>query len=337
MTAGGEEAFVAWLRRKVDPRLVGDDTAVLPAPAKGMRWIVTVDQQIEGTHFASGLDPKLVGRRLLRVNLSDLAASGATPKWALLALGLPPEIDPRTVVEGVLLDAKRYDVTLAGGDLAHSELITTSLTLIGERAAKDAPLGRDRARPGHVLWLGGTVGESALGCELQLRGAHVPGRAVELPDEVVVHGGEALLPAARRAVRRNLLPEPQLELGSWLAALGRRGGAAIDVSDGVAKDLGRICEASGVGAELDLRLLRRATAPRHDELARALDLDPVAAALAGGEDYVLLFTLPASVSPPPHFRARRIGTISRHRALTMLDKHGERHELPRVGWDHLEA
>jgi len=334
MGGRGEEAFVAWLRRRTGATtFIGDDAAELAA---GGRLVVTVDQQIEGTHFISGLDPKLLGRRLLRVNLSDLAACGATPRWALLALGVPPEVDPRRVVEGVLLDAKKFGVALAGGDVAHSELITTSLTLVGEKGKRDAPRSRDRARPGQTIWLAGSVGESALGCELLLRGATASGRAVRLPQDKRLQIGKELQGPGLAAVRHNLLPTPRLEVGRWLAALGpRRAGACIDVSDGLAKDLRRICDASGVGCELDLRLVRKATSPRFEELARALGLDPIATALAGGEDYALLFTLPAKVVPPAQFGAVPVGVMTRARAISFLDRDGSRSELPRLGWDHL--
>lgn len=345
MSTGGEERFVAWLRRRApQPDLLGDDTAELAISKTPGRLVVTVDQQIEGTHFAPGLDPCAVGRRLVAVNLSDLAASGARPRWALLAVGVPPESDPRPLVEGVLAESKRHGLVLAGGDVAHAPVLQASLTLLGEKDAGDATLGRDRARPGHALWLGGNVGESALGCELMLRGAAIVGNSVLFSDrdEDGNHDkdfqlGERLLGAARRAVLRNVLPIPQLELGRWLAALGpRRAGACIDVSDGVAKDLRRICTASGVGAELDLPALRTATARQFESLAVALGLDPIAVALAGGEDYVLLFTLPATVVPPDEFRCVRVGRVVRGSRVVMLDRDGRRHPLPNLGWDHLE-
>jgi thiamine-monophosphate kinase len=335
--SGGEERFVAWLRRRLPrPELIGDDTAELAARG---RLIATVDQQIEGTHFAPGLDPRAVGRRLVAVNLSDLAASGARPRWALLALGLPPESDPRPLVEGVLAESKRHGLVLAGGDVAHAPALAAALTLLGEKDRGDASLGRDRARPGHALWLGGTVGESALGCELMLRGASVVGKTVLFSgQDEDFQLGELLLGAARRAVLRNLLPAPQLALGRWLASLGsRRAGACIDVSDGVAKDLRRICTASGVGAEVDLPSLRAATSRGFESLAVALGLDPIAVALAGGEDYVLLFTLPAAITPPAAFRCVRIGWIVNGRSVVMIDREGGRHPLPNLGWDHLEG
>lgn len=333
MSGGGEEAFVAWLERRLPRAPIGDDTAELAARG---RLVVTVDQQIEGTHFAAGLDLATLGRRLLAVNLSDLAASGARPRWALLALGLPHDTDPRPLIEGLLQEAERHGVVLAGGDVAHAQVLSASLTLLGEKSAGDASLGRDRARAGHTLWLGGPVGESALGCELFLRGATLRGRTVSLPEtkDFLLRGKTAV--AGRRAVIRHLLPAPQLELGRWLAALGRRAGAAIDVSDGLAKDLRRICTASGVGAELDLRLLRLAVAAGHEELATVLGLDPIAVALAGGEDYVLLFTLPPKVEPPPRFGCSRVGRIVRGREVVFLDAAGERHALPALGWDHLD-
>ena len=337
--ATGEEAFVAWLRR-LDPRSpIGDDCAALPAPARGARLVVTVDQQIEGTHFAPGIDLATLGRRLLRVNLSDLAASGATPRWAFLALGLPPEVDPKPIVRGVVGDAKRFGVVLAGGDVARSDVLSASLTLIGEKGRRDASLARDRAKPGHALWLGGTVGESALGCELLLRGQGTDedfGLETKTRREArSFHRRERLQVAAARAIRRNLLPVPQLELGRWLASLGTRAGACIDVSDGLAKDLRRVCVASGVGAELDLRLVRRATPAGFEALAEKLELDPIAVALAGGEDYVLLFTLPESISPPSRFRCVRVGRIVRGHKLSMIDAGGAAHALPNLGWDHL--
>jgi thiamine-monophosphate kinase len=334
---GGEEAFVAWLRKKLPrPVRVGDDTAELAARG---RLVITVDQQIEGTHFARGLDLFVLGRRLMAVNLSDLAASGARPRWAVLALGLPEECDPRRLVEGVLAEAKRHGVALVGGDVAHSPLLTSSLTLLGDKDPKAASLARDQARAGHALWLGGPVGESALGCELFLRGAQLRGSAVTLPKDKGVQLRGNLSAAGRRAVARHLVPPPQLGLGRWLASLGssaRSGaGAVIDVSDGLAKDLRRLCVASGVGAELDLRRLRAAVSPRFAELAAALGLDPIALALGGGEDYVLLFTLPAGVEPPSRFGCAQIGRITRAKEIWLLDAAGQRLELPEIGWDHL--
>ena len=325
-----EDELVAWLRRRL-PRggdRLGDDTARLPAQGP---HVVTVDQQIEGVHFPAGLDGATIGRRLLAVNLSDLAASGARPLWALLALTLPSGYDPRPLFRGLLAAGREHRVSLVGGDLARGPRLAAALTLAGALAPGAAPLGRDRARPGDSLWLGGTVGDSGLGRELLLRGARPAGRRVELPAGLVP---APLAAAARGAVARHLRPQPQLALGRALA--GTRGaGAAIDLSDGLALDLRRICRASGVGAEIDLAQLQRALAPRFEPLAAALDLSAVGLALGGGEDYVLLFTLRPGVAPPRGHRALRIGTILDGRALRLRDAAGRRHPLPRLGWDHL--
>ncbi|MGE0641826.1 MAG: AIR synthase-related protein, partial [Thermoanaerobaculia bacterium] len=139
------------------------------------------------------------------------------------------------------------------------------------------------------------------------------------------------------AVKRHLRPAPKLELGRWLAALGpRRAGAAIDVSDGFAKDLHRICDASGVGAEIDAAALRSATAPGFASLCEAFNLDPAGLVESGGEDYVLLFTLPPAVAPPPRFRARAIGVVTRRREVVVVDRGGDAAALAPRGWDHLQ-
>lgn len=327
---GGEDALLRWLRSRL-PRggaRLGDDTARLPAQGP---LAVTVDQQIAAVHFPAELDGETIGRRLLAVNLSDLAASGARPRWALLALTLPDGYDAKPLLRGLLAACRTHGVELAGGDLARGPRLAASLTLAGSVEPGGATLARDRARPGHALWLGGTVGESGLGRELLVRGARWTGRRAELPAGLVP---APLAAAARRAVARHLRPAPQLGLGHALARR-RDAGAAIDLSDGLALDLGRLAAASGVGAELDLAALRGALAPRFEALAAALDLSPVGLALGGGEDYVLLFTLPPAAAPPPGHGAVRVGTVNRGRRLTLRDPAGRHHPLPRLGWDHL--
>ncbi len=328
----GEDALLRWLRARL-PRggaRLGDDTARLPAQGP---LAVTVDQQIEGVHFGTGLDGATVGRRLLAVNLSDLAASGARPRWALLALTLPDGYDAKPLLRGLLAGCRAHGVELVGGDLARGPRLAAALTLAGAVEPRGATLARDRARAGDALWLGGTVGESGLGRELLVRGARWNGRRAELPAGLVP---APLAAAARRAVARHLRPAPQLDLGRALARR-RDAGAAIDLSDGLALDLGRLATASGVGAELELAALRGALSPRFEALAAALDLAPVGLALGGGEDYVLLFTLPRDAAPPPGQGAVRVGTLTRGRRLTLVDASGRRHALPRLGWDHLAA
>lgn len=335
--APSEESLVAWLRTLTSRggTLIGDDAATLPSGA-----VVTVDQQIEGVHFPAGLPPAMVARRLLAVNLSDIAASGARPRHAFLALAAPRGFDHRSFFRTLIGACAAHGVVLAGGDLAQAAQLHLSLTLIGERRPTDATLARGRAREGQRLWLGGTLGESALGCELLRRGARPRAGGVVLPASFSVKGG--LRSAAVRAVRRHLLPTPQLELGLWLAARGRSAHiAAIDVSDGLAKDLHRLCAASGVGALLDGAALRTAV-PRHfRDLAALLDVDPNRWVESGGEDYVLLFTLPKTVSPPGRFDALAIGTITRQKGVLIDDSDADParglRPLAASGWDHLSG
>ncbi len=335
-----EERLVAWLRalttttgtarHAVQGSLIGDDTAALPHGQ-----VITVDQQIEGVHFPASLDPVVVARRLLAVNLSDLAASGARPCYAFLALAAPRDFDHRRFFRALVRSCKDSGVDLAGGDLALSTQLHLSMTLIGERRPGAASLARDRARAGQRLWLGGTLGESALGRELVRRGARLRGTRVELPAFFSVKG--KLRTAATCAVRRHLLPSPQLELGAWLAKRKGAPGAAIDISDGLAKDLHRLCAASGVGARLDGAALRAAGPPRLADLARSLRLDPDRLVESGGEDYILLFTLPKRTSPPGGFGAFAIGSVTRANGVEIDDPERGLRPLAAAGWDHLSA
>ena len=328
--AGGEDALIAWLRRTLGPPgsgLIGDDAALLRLTGN---WAATVDSQVEGTHFAPGLDPAVVARRLLAVNLSDLAAVGAAPAYGLLALSAPPGFDHRRFLRAFAAACRRFGVVLAGGDLARAPLPVATLTLLGRRPRGARWLRRDLARAGDALWVGGTLGESALGRALLARGAQWRAGRIELPHDLDrLLAGPRLRAAARRAVRRHLLPTPQLPLAAALAA--RRRCACLDVSDGLARDLGRLARSSAVGATIDEAAVP--FPPTLPAIAQALDLDPAALALFGGEDYVLLFTLPTNDPAPQH--CHRIGTIDSRPGLRLRDPQGTSRPLPDLGWDHL--
>jgi thiamine-monophosphate kinase len=313
----GEDELLRRLRGRLGPSSpIGDDAAVL-SPSGPIA--VTVDSQIAGVHFVPGLDPAQVARRLLAVNLSDLAAMGADPAWAFLALSAPPDFDHDRFLRAFTGACRRYGVTLAGGDLARCDRLVSTLTLIGTKPEGRRWLRRNGARPGHDLWLGGTVGESAAGRILIDRGTRN-----EVPS--------FLSRAARRAIRRHLLPIPQLELGRWLGGQEMEI-AAMDVSDGVARDLHRLCRESGTGAEIVAESLP--LPDRFIDLARSISADPFDLALSGGEDYVLLFTLPPGAQPPDSFGCRKIGTITERKTITCV--RGRRHRLPAAGWDHLKT
>jgi thiamine-monophosphate kinase len=325
-----ERSLVEWLAsRRETHGLIGDDAATFGARGP---HVVTVDSQIAGVHFPPDLAPALLARRLLAVNLSDLAAMGAKPAHAFLALSAAPGFEHRAFFEAFLREARRFGLALAGGDLAGAPVTSASLTLIGERWPRSRRFVlRSTARAGDVLYLGGTAGESALGLELVRRGARVTGAAVTLPAAIQLP--RALRATARRAVRRHLLPSPQLTLGAWLARRPRA--AAIDVSDGVARDLHRLCAASGVGAAIDAGALP--APPGLAALAAALGLEPLALALGGGEDYVLLFAVPASTRVEASLGCRRIGRIEAGSAVVLADDRGGRRPLPDLGWDHLSV
>jgi thiamine-monophosphate kinase len=319
----GEDPLIDWLRRRLRRQpggeLIGDDAALLPPGSSAGPFAVTVDHQIAGVHFPPALDPAIVARRLLAVNLSDLAAMGAAPAYAFLALAAPQGFDHRRFFTALLAACRRHRLTLAGGDLARSPALSTSLTLLGGKADGARWLERSGARPDHALWLGGTIGESALGRLLIER------------SETGEAFSSSLRVAARRAVRRHLAPTPQLTLGRWLGEQTAEG-AAMDVSDGLARDLHRLCRASNVGAEVEVAALP--FSDRFAGLCAAIGADPLALAIGGGEDYVLLFTLPEGSAPPPETRARRIGRITKRKRVVLVNGK-ERKDLPAIGWDHL--
>lgn len=342
MRERGEDRLLAWLRERPGTDLLGDDTAFLPPPGAGGSWRATVDSQIEGVHVPPGLDPSLLARRLLQVNLSDLAASGGLAAvregpaaYALVALSAPAGFDRRAFFTALLDECAAAGVRLAGGDLARSPTTTATLTLFAPLPAGARGLHRLGALPGDRLWVGGTLGESGAGRLLLARGARLAAATggedgVELPE--AFSRPEPLARAARRAVVRHLCPRAQLELGSWLS--GRERTAAMDLSDGLARDLPRLAAASGVGARVAAEALPRADGS--GALAAALGEDPIGLALAGGEDYVLLFSLPPGEAPPGGFGCTEIGDLTEDGALVLV-RGDTPHPWPETGWDHLES
>lgn len=288
-----EDELTAWLQRRCPS--IGDDAAFV----RHRREIaLTTDSQREGVHFLSGTSPADIGRRLLAVNLSDLAAVGAAPRQALCTLASPADWDRREFFEGLIGACEEYGVELVGGDLSKSSEVHTSLTVIGERVRFGRFLERASAQPGQSLWLAGTLGDSHLGLRLDQQGVATS----DLPEE---------LRAAARAFRaRHRRPEPQLEIGRWLA--GRRTRvAAIDVSDGFALDATRLARASGVDLHVkESALFKTSGAPEaFQSVAERLGAEPLVARLTGGEDYALIFTIHAGLDP----KLRRLS--SRHQLL----------------------
>jgi thiamine-monophosphate kinase len=295
---------------------VGDDCALL-APQPGMTLAVSTDMLLAGRHFFPDADPGKLGHKALAVNLSDLAAMGADPRWATLAIALP-EADEAWIAafaEGFFKLAGRWKMELVGGDTTKGPLVIC-VTVIGEVPLEFA-LRRDAALAGDDIWISGATGEAALAL------AHLKGR-------VKLEG------AAREACLARLhTPEPQVELGGRLRGLAR---SAIDVSDGLLGDLGHVLEASGVGAELSWESLPRAKA-----IADCADKALAAQCLlAGGDDYELAFTAPPArrgeieaVGKDLGVSLTRIGVAVRGEPVAALrDALGKPISTPRKGFDH---
>jgi len=260
----------------------GDDCAVI-APAPGMQIALSTDTLVEGRHFLSTVDPAKLGHKALAVNLSDLAACGASPLGFTLALTLP-RVDPAWLAgfsQGLLALADQHDCELIGGDTTAGPL-TIGITVLGEVPAGGAVL-RSGARPGHQLWVSGQPGEARLALEA-FRGTLNP--------PLDAAGFEA-------ARARMESPTPRVALGLALRGLAT---AAIDVSDGLLGDLAHLLRRSRVGVQLDLQALP--ISPLLQTRPAAEQLDCV---LAGGDDYELLFTAPADQAPAVRQAAAQAG------------------------------
>ena len=328
---GRFERLFATRRRDVKVG-VGDDAAVLAAPPS---LAVCTDALVEGEDFTSGTDPYLVGRKALNVNLSDLAAMGATPLHALLTLGLPRETPVEWLdgfLEGFVAAAREQAVAVVGGDLSASLERFASVTVLG-RVPDAGALRRSGGNPGDELWVSGTLGAAAAGLELVLAGYRR-----DRDGKVTAPRGRRVSPSRRdetaRLLRHLLDPRPMVDLGRALAE-GGIASAAIDLSDGLARDLHRLCRASGTGATVE-----RDTLPVDSALATLAILasDPYDLSLFGGEDYGLLFAVPpdrlgAMRKVATRFAVRRIGRLEAAPGV-LLARGGRLEPLPDRGFDH---
>ncbi|OHC63724.1 MAG: thiamine-phosphate kinase [Rhodocyclales bacterium GWA2_65_19] len=287
---------------------VGDDAALI-APTTGQELAISTDLLVEGTHFLADTDPEALGWKTLAVNISDLAAMGAQPRWATLAAVFPaPTVDwIDAFARGFFACADHYGVDLIGGDTTRGPR-AFCVTILGEVPAGQA-LRRDGAKPGDSIWISGWPGRAALGL------AHLQGRTAL---------AEPRLTACLAALHR---PQPRVALGLALRGVAS---AAIDVSDGLLADLGHILEQSAVTARLQIPDLP-------DE---GLERDCL---LAGGDDYELVFTAAAafdsdilSLSGTLGLPLLRIGEIAAGPPgeLVLRDAGGERINPARRGYDH---
>jgi thiamine-monophosphate kinase len=313
----GEFELIERLTRALGPAVkgplvgIGDDAAVLARPEKNLA--ATVDMQVDGIHFdRRWISPEDLGRRLLAVNLSDLAAMGATPRHALVSLGVSDEITPEyleAVYRGLGELAARWSVSVAGGNIARvPERLVLDLTLFGE--VEGEGIRRSGAKPGDLLLATGWLGRAGAGLEaLRRLGADAGKRFPEL-------------------VGAYLRPEARVAEGLALAAGGAT--SAIDVSDGLASELHHLAKASGVGFYLEGTWLDEDRALA--EGARFLGTPARDLALFGGGDYELLFTCPPGLRTKWPF-ARVLGRVT----PATEGIRWEKDPIPNRGWDHLDT
>jgi thiamine-monophosphate kinase len=289
-----------------------DDAAVL-TPPPGRDLVLTADAMVAAVHFLPDDPPDLVGRKLLRVNLSDLAAKGATPLGYLMTVSTPrntPDAWFADFAAGLAQDQREYSVVLLGGDTTSTPgPISLSLTIVGHVAPGQA-VHRAGARPGDGIWVTGTIGDGALG--------------------LAVARGRLQDPSGY-LLSRYRLPQPRVGL-----AIAGIASAGMDVSDGLVQDLGHLCRAGGLAAEIDAGLVPLSLASRN------AGPEWVAACLTGGDDYELLLAVPPTreaalqrAAEASGMAVTRIGDFRSGPARVMVrGPDGEPMALPTGGWSH---
>ncbi len=296
---------------------IGDDAAAWRLGDSVI--LATTDTLVEGVHFLPEFAPWAdVGWKALAVNVSDIAAMGGEPLFALVTLALLPETDVAIVDElyaGLLECAQQYDVTIAGGDIARAPLVSVTIALMGQAQMRDGEpllMRRDGAKAGDVIAVTGTLGDSAAGLRRLRKGA----------------------PADDPLVRAHLRPHPPLGVAQEAARLGIT--SAIDISDGLMQDLGHICEMSGLGA-----IVRADALPLSEELLSAHPEDAQALACGGGEDYQILMAGDRervdALMPSAGVKISIIGemTAAAEHRPKLLDADGIEVAVAGPGWDHL--
>ncbi len=299
-------------------RGIGDDAAAIDLGEEHL-LILTTDMLVEGVHFdLSYTSPRDLGYKTLAVNLSDLASMGCGPGYGLVSLGLPAGFSVEAAEEiyrGLAECADRWGGWLVGGDtVASPQGLVLNLALAALMPAPNL-MTRAGARLGDMVLVSGTLGESALGLELLKR------------------GGEQAYDDARTCIQRHLRPEPRLKTGEAACAAGAT--AMIDCSDGLLRDLGHICECSEVGAVVEADWLPVSDAARR--VAESLGLDPLQAALAGGEDYELILTMPPDVAEEAtrELDLTPVGVIvSAEEGMRVADAQGNSLPVESYGYEH---
>jgi thiamine-monophosphate kinase len=305
MAGGGDERLLIG---------IGDDAAAWRGDESIQ--LASVDSFIEGVHFTPETTPwQEVGWKALAVNLSDIAAMGGIPRYALVALSLPDDSEVEDVAalySGMLKLAKQYGVTIVGGDISRAPLVAIAITILGSSPTQKI-LTRSSAQAGEIVAVTGQLGAAAAGLE-------------------VLKGQRRLDPEADTRLKNAFLhPTPHIAEGLLLVDQGVK--TAIDISDGLVADLNQICKASQVGARLEVERVPVEPAVKTAFSERALEL-----ALSGGEDYELLFTASAEIVDKVKKAAScpvtAIGEITAGKGVTLVDKEGNPFALEKAGWEH---
>jgi thiamine-monophosphate kinase len=331
-----EQELIDKIRRRFpaapDVRVgIGDDAAVIE---RDQPIVITTDLLIEGVDFPSGTSARFIGRKALAANLSDLAAMGAAPDVFLLSLGWPAsalaEIDE--LIEGLAGKAAASGISLAGGDLSSAPQRLVSITAFGTLDS-GRELLRSGARPGDLIYVSRPVGGAAAGLALLRSGWRLEADGTATPPDSASWAQRELVSSLLRA---QLDPEAEVELGPALAAIPQVS-SCIDVSDGLSRDLPRICDASGVGAVLEWE--RIPLVPDLERGSLSLRLDAARCALHGGEEYSLLFTSSLRESEMSRLAGRpvyQIGRITAERGVRLL-RGGSEAPLEPLGFDHFQS
>ena len=294
---------------------IGDDAACWKA---GGLQLATTDTLIEGVHFNfKTITWRELGWKAMAVNLSDIAAMGGQPQYALVSLGISKDTETESVIDlykGMLELAKKFEVRIIGGDTVGSPVTAITLTIIGEAGDEDRILKRSAAKPGDVIAVTGTFGASAAGLAMMQRRLSLDKKT------------ESTLREA------HFTPAPRIYEGQTLAKYNVK--AAIDVSDGLLGDLEKLCLASGVGANLYSDRI-----PIHPAVVKSFGNEAVKLALTGGEDYELIFTAPQKivnvVKRELSCPVTVVGEIVKSKSVEVLDEDGNEFSWSSSGWDHL--
>lgn len=304
-----ENDAVARLRRMF-PR-IGDDAAVIGED------VITTDMLIEDIDFTRNIPIRFIARKSLAANLSDLAAMGARPAHAVVALAVRDEGDIEPFMSAIAESARQHKIEIVGGDLSRADKMIVSIAVVGRTSR---PLLRGGAHPGDRIYVSRPLGGANAGLTLLKRWS-----SVEPPQDIAFAQREF----SESAIRRHIDPEPELDLGMALSAIDRVT-ACIDISDGLSTDLHHLCDASEAGAEIE-----RERIPVFPDLARngaSLGIDVRNAVLNGGEEFALLFTSSLREAELSTRLKRPVYAIGR-----MVAQRGVRidgNDLPARGWDH---